>query len=308
MQLIGSGTLSNLDLRSVAATLATLTAPANNAKRYLTELRFTNLPVAHSIQIQEDYSGTIHYSPPQQSPGHTTLTIEVETTVENGTPNVLIKAIDLSGNANNATVHWMVNEIDVKVIIDLSNIFNGSKSITMLFRDEGLHPVPLVAYVVNGVGAGVASPEGLSTINLNPGTYTIRASPTSGVLFSSQDITVANDGDLFAITGMSEPLPPTPVPDFAVGWLDVFDAINVLAPGIPFQFRVKKLFDADGVSLPPPEDLYTTESNVEGRLIVNFRPLTSYEGRRGKGEDGPTGKWVHFTSTASGTTFRLPNI
>jgi hypothetical protein len=283
MQLIGSGTLSNLDLRSVAATLATLTAPANNAKRYLTELRFTNLPVAHSIQIQEDYSGTIHYSPPQQSPGHTTLTIEVETTVENGTPNVLIKAIDLSGNANNATVHWMVNEIDVKVIIDLSNIFNGSKSITMLFRDEGLHPVPLVAYVVNGVGAGVASPEGLSTINLNPGTYTIRASPTSGVLFSSQDITVANDGDLF-------------------------DAINVLAPGIPFQFRVKKLFDADGVSLPPPEDLYTTESNVEGRLIVNFRPLTSYEGRRGKGEDGPTGKWVHFTSTASGTTFRLPNI
>lgn len=72
--------------------------------------------------------------------------------------------------------------------------FDGSNEVTLRFRDASSNPVANVTFTVVGVGSGTTDGTGEITVSLNDGSYSVRAIPSSGVLWSPEDFDVSGDG------------------------------------------------------------------------------------------------------------------
>lgn len=175
----------------------------------------------------------------------------------------------------------------------------GTHPITIQFRDSAAAAVPLVRYSIVGVGSAVADASGNSQVGLDAGTYTVRAAPTSSVLFADASIVVSANGQVFTITGTASTVGPPSQPGLVVGYLDVYDGQGVLEPLAQVAFRLASDTVPAGESYPRKGFLVAADST--GRLEESFRPSTAYEGRRDEGV------WTAFTTPASGT-FALPGI
>jgi hypothetical protein len=114
----------------------------------------------------------------------------------------------------------------------------GVYDVTLHFRDASSSAVPNVPFVVLGQGSGTADGSGNASINLNAGTYTVRAAPTSTVLFSDASITVSTDGQTFTINGSGASIPGPSAPGLTIAFAYAHGDDDQVAAGLVATVRL----------------------------------------------------------------------
>jgi hypothetical protein len=177
--------------------------------------------------------------------------------------------------------------------------FNGSRAVTLNFRDAAGHPVPGVIFAVAGVGAGATDASGSITLGLNDGQYTIRASPQSGVLWPETAITVVGDGT-FNLDGQDLAITPAADPGQSTGYLILYDRNGNPAAAATLEYRLVEGPGADGASYPRTTGT-TPAADANGLLAVTLVRGGRYQFRR------DLGPWVEVMVSDAATT-QLPEI
>jgi hypothetical protein len=175
--------------------------------------------------------------------------------------------------------------------------FTGPNTVTLSFRDSGNNPVAGVIFTVVGVGSAAADGSGNKTVSLAAGTYTVRASPTSGVLFADTTINVTTSAT-FTITGTALSITPASAPGQTTAYLTTRDGQGNTLAGVALTFQ---LIDPQTTTDSYDQTAFTATSDNSALLQVPLIKNTKYQARVGGGT------WVAFT-TGNGLTYALPEV
>lgn len=175
--------------------------------------------------------------------------------------------------------------------------FSGPNAVTLAFKDAGGAAVPNVVFTVVGVGSTTTDATGVKTVNLPAGTYTVRAVPTSAVLFTDTTIIVTTSAT-FTIAGVASTISPAPSPGQTTAFLTTRDGQGNALANVTVTFQ---LIDPQLATDSFDQTSFTAASDASGLLQVPLLKSTKYQARVGGGA------WVAFT-TGSGASFALPEV
>lgn len=148
---------------------------------------------------------------------------------------------------------------------------SGPSSVSLTFNDSSNNYVPLVEFVIVGVGSGRANSLGVAAFGLNNDTsagYTIVANTTNSVVFPQTHLTV-NGTTTATITGQATAVsPPANSNECAIEWTAYGDDGAIPKSGVRYYYRYTA--GPDGISLNGGDQLLQSagSSSLNARVVL----------------------------------------
>jgi hypothetical protein len=160
----------------------------------------------------------------------------------------------------------------------------GSMEVILTFVDSDNTPIPFASFVIQGIGSGQANENGIATIGLNPGSYSVNVSPFGGAIWPTTQIVVdaINPSQSFDIVANSATIGLPTTPGITRVFATLRNANGEIDPrgSLFFKLASPPVGNVESWSLGE----FRVKANHTGMVIVDLPSGATYQIWRGTGE------------------------